>query len=81
MGKTILFVSHDLSSISRYCDRVILLNKGKKLAEGKPNTMIDMYKKVLVNQIDDDGKDIVQQDDKKIMQCNKKRVVGKVILH
>lgn len=43
--------------------------------------MIDMYKKVLVNQIDDDGKDIVQQDDKKIMQCNKKRVVGKVILH
>ena len=65
MGKTILFVSHDLSSISRYCDRVILLNKGKKLAEGKPNTMIDMYKKVLVNQIDDDGKDIVQQDDKK----------------
>ena len=27
MGRTILFVSHDLSSISRYCDRVILLNK------------------------------------------------------
>ena len=28
MGKTILFVSHDLSSISKYCDRVYLLNKG-----------------------------------------------------
>ena len=28
MGKTILFVSHDLSSISKYCDRVVLLNKG-----------------------------------------------------
>ena len=35
-GKTILFVSHDLGSISRYCDRVILLNKGTKLAEGTP---------------------------------------------
>ena len=31
MGRTILFVSHDLSSISRYCDRVVLLNKGVKL--------------------------------------------------
>ena len=34
MGKTILFVSHDLSSIAKYCDRVILLNKGTKLGEG-----------------------------------------------
>lgn len=59
MGKTILFVSHDLSSISRYCDRVVLLNKGKKLAEGRPNDMIDMYKKVLVKQVDDEGNDIV----------------------
>ena len=34
-GKTILIVSHDLSSISKYCDKVVLLNKGKMLAEGK----------------------------------------------
>ncbi|MFR6274581.1 MAG: ABC transporter ATP-binding protein [Blautia sp.] len=27
MGKTILFVSHDLSSIGKYCDRVVLLNR------------------------------------------------------
>lgn len=51
-GKTILFVSHDLSSISKYCDRVVLLNKGVKLAEGKPKEMVDMYKKVLVGQLD-----------------------------
>ena len=51
-GKTIVFVSHDLSSISKYCDRVILLDRGKKLGEGTPKTMIDMYKKVLVNQLD-----------------------------
>ena len=31
-GKTILFVSHDLSSISKYCDKVVLLNKGKMLS-------------------------------------------------
>ena len=50
MGKTILFVSHDLSSISRYCDRVILLNKGVKLEEGSPKQMVDMYKQLLVGQ-------------------------------
>ena len=50
MGKTIVFVSHDLSSISKYCDRVILLNQGEKLGEGSPKAMIDAYKQVLVGQ-------------------------------
>ena len=53
MGKTILFVSHDLSSIQKYCDRAILLNKGTKLAEGSPKDMIDLYKKVLTGHLDD----------------------------
>ncbi len=57
MGKTILFVSHDLSSIAKYCDRVVLLNRGVKLGEGGPKEMIDAYKKVLVGQYElpDDG--------------------------
>ena len=50
MGKTIVFVSHDLSSISKYCDRVVLLNQGTKLGEGAPKQMIDIYKQVLVGQ-------------------------------
>lgn len=61
MGKTILFVSHDLSSISKYCDRVILLNKGVKLAEGTPKAMVDMYKKVLVNQFDSGEEEAEEQ--------------------
>ena len=47
-GKTIVFVSHDLSSISKYCDRVVLLNKGIKRAEGSPKDMVNLYKKILV---------------------------------
>ena len=49
-GKTILFVSHDLGSISKYCDRVILLNQGVMLDEGTPKAMVDMYKQLLVHQ-------------------------------
>ena len=50
MGKTIIFVSHDLSSIAKYCDRVILLDQGVKLGEGGPKEMIDDFKRVLVGQ-------------------------------
>ena len=49
-GKTILSVSHDLGSVSKYCDRVILLNQGEKLDEGSPKAMVDMYKQLLVHQ-------------------------------
>jgi teichoic acid transport system ATP-binding protein len=49
-GKTILFVSHDLSSIAKYCDRAVLLNKGKKVMEGTPKEAIDRYKMALVEQ-------------------------------
>ena len=46
-GRTILFVSHDLSSISRYCDRVYLLNNGEMIGNGSPKEMIDKYKQIL----------------------------------
>ncbi len=48
-GKTIVFVSHDLGSIAKYCDRVIVLNKGVMEAEGEPREMVDLYKKLLVS--------------------------------
>ena len=61
-GKTILFVSHDLSSIGKYCDRVVLLNKGTKLCEGDPKEIIDVYKKVLVNQLEDDDNNLNEDE-------------------
>jgi teichoic acid transport system ATP-binding protein len=67
MGKTLIFVSHDLSSINKYCDRVILLNKGHMLAQGKPKEMIDMYKKLLVNQLESDTLANEDPNQKKIM--------------
>lgn len=51
MGKTILIVSHDLSSIAKYCDKVVFLNQGVKMDEGDPKYIIDQYKKALVKQL------------------------------
>ena len=39
-GTTILMVTHDMGSVIKYCDKVILLNKGKFLAEGPAGEMV-----------------------------------------
>lgn len=65
-GTTILLVTHDMSSVIKYCDKVILLNKGNKISEGTPGDMVDIYKKILANQYDgsveDDTEETVVED-------------------
>ena len=58
MGKTILFVSHDLSSITKYCDRAVLLNKGDKVMEGTPKEAVDRFKMALVAQEEEQRREI-----------------------
>ncbi len=52
-GTTVLLVTHDMSSVVKYCDRVVVLNHGKVVKEGNPKEMVDIYKKILVNQYDE----------------------------
>ncbi len=49
-GKTIIFVSHDMGSIIKYCDRTLLLNKGKQVFVGECAKAVDIYKKILAHQ-------------------------------
>jgi lipopolysaccharide transport system ATP-binding protein len=46
-GRTIIFVSHDLNAIGKFCDRVILLDKGSIASEGIPEKVLDLYKKAV----------------------------------
>ena len=58
-GTTILMVTHDMGSVIKYCDKVILLNKGSFVAEGKAGEIVDLYKKILANrfEIEEETKD------------------------
>ena len=52
-GTTILMVTHDMGSIIKYCDKVVLLNKGEFIAEGAPGQIVDMYKKILAGKLEE----------------------------
>lgn len=45
-GKTVVFVTHALDSILRYCDRAVVLDAGRKAAETGPKEAVDIYKQV-----------------------------------
>lgn len=42
-GRTILFVSHDLNAVGKFCDRVVLLEEGTITTEGRPADVLTIY--------------------------------------
>jgi ABC-type polysaccharide/polyol phosphate transport system ATPase subunit len=42
-GTTILFVSHDINAIKRFCNRAIWINEGKVIKSGDIDKVTDMY--------------------------------------
>lgn len=43
MGTTLLIVSHDRSAIQAICNRAILLDRGRVVRDGDPETVMDYY--------------------------------------
>lgn len=46
-GKTILFVTHDRSTVPRYCNLGLLLHKGELVEVGEPSRIVDLYGELL----------------------------------
>jgi ABC-type polysaccharide/polyol phosphate transport system ATPase subunit len=42
-GKTMILVSHALESITEYCDRALLLQRGRVVALGRPDDVVETY--------------------------------------
>jgi lipopolysaccharide transport system ATP-binding protein len=42
-GRTILFVSHDMSAVTRLCRRVVLLQNGRVVSDGDPAQIVNQY--------------------------------------
>ena len=42
-GRTIVFVTHDMGSVNRFCHRALLLERGDVVALGEPQDVADQY--------------------------------------
>ena len=45
-GRTVLFVTHDMASVERFCDRAMLMSHGNMLEIGDPATVARHYNKL-----------------------------------
>lgn len=56
-GATVLFVSHDINAVRRFCSRAIWINGGRIEKNGDVNTVADQYLNFLkIGEIEDDNK-------------------------
>ncbi len=46
-GGTILFVSHGAQTIVQLCDRALLIDRGEKILEGQPKTVVSQYQRLI----------------------------------
>jgi len=51
-GRTVVLVTHDLSSVNLYCDRALLLDHGSLLADGDPRAVTSEYRRMVGAQSD-----------------------------
>jgi lipopolysaccharide transport system ATP-binding protein len=52
LGRTVLFVSHNLQAIRTFCRRVLVLDKGKLLFDGPTEQGTELYLRAIPKQID-----------------------------
>jgi lipopolysaccharide transport system ATP-binding protein len=55
-GRTVILVSHDLTSLNLYCDRVLLLQNGKLISDGEPGHVTAEYRRIVGAMSDQDDR-------------------------
>ncbi|HEX2739331.1 MAG TPA: Wzt carbohydrate-binding domain-containing protein, partial [Rubrobacter sp.] len=48
-GTTVLFVSHSMGMVKRFCTEAVLLHKGHLVASGEPEDVVEEYRTVIEN--------------------------------
>lgn len=51
--KTVVFVSHDMGAVNRFCTKAIYVENGKLLREGSPSEITDLYMEKNIEELPD----------------------------
>jgi ABC-type polysaccharide/polyol phosphate transport system ATPase subunit len=54
-GRTIVFVTHDMNSVRRFCDRAMLLERGELISIGDPDAVATKYSEINFGVVGEDG--------------------------
>ena len=73
-GKTILFVTHNISDVLRNCTRTIIIDKGRKIFDGSVKEGVERYKKIIVGLDDKESKEELLTDEE-LLEKNPNNVI------
>ena len=78
-GKTILFVTHNVTDVIRNCTRAIIISDGKKIYDGDVKGGVEKYKKIIVK-LDEDKEKIeeIERLEKEKLSITEKQEVKTV---
>ena len=48
LGRTVVFVSHNMGAVLKLCSRVVVMNKGRVIYDGLPSDSIDTYINMMI---------------------------------
>ena len=65
-GKTVIYVSHNLSSVKQLCTRAVLMHKGEMLLTGSPDLIINQYHKLIYDGIEKESENQIVQEIKEL---------------
>ena len=75
-GKTILFVTHNISDVLRNCTRTIIIDKGRKIFDGSVKEGVERYKKIIVGLDEKESKEELLTDEE-LLEKNPNNVIEK----
>jgi ABC-type polysaccharide/polyol phosphate transport system ATPase subunit len=55
-GRTIVFVTHDMGAVERFCDRAMLMERGRVVDIGDPGSIARQYNQLNFRQVREDAK-------------------------